>query len=50
MASEETVNKTDHAQVEDESEVEEVVEEVIIPRSPKMDTAGKPIGRLFEKK
>ncbi len=31
---------------EEELEQEEVVEEAIIPRSPKMDTHGKPIGRL----
>ncbi len=47
MAFEESVNKTEPAQMEEESEIEEVVEEVIIPRSPKMDTAGKPIGKLF---
>ena len=35
------------AQVEEE---EEVVEEAIIPRSPKMDTDGKPIGRLLGKR
>ncbi|XP_046648825.1 titin-like isoform X2 [Daphnia pulicaria] len=43
VASEESICKTEPAQVEEESEMEEVVEEVIIPRSPKMDTAGKPI-------
>jgi hypothetical protein len=47
VAFEESVNKTEPAQMEEESEIEEVVEEVIIPRSPKMDTAGKPIGKLF---
>ncbi len=50
VASEESICKTEPAQLEEESEIEEeVVEEVIIPRSPKMDTAGKPIGRLFER-
>lgn len=34
------------AEEEEELEQEEVVEEAIIPRSPKMDTHGKPIGRL----
>ncbi|XP_046439195.1 titin-like isoform X2 [Daphnia pulex] len=47
VASEESICKTEPAQVEEESEMEEVVEEVIIPRSPKMDTAGKPIGQWY---
>ena len=47
VAFEESVDKTEPSQVEEESDIEEVVEEVIIPRSPKMDTAGKPIGKLF---
>jgi hypothetical protein len=50
VASEESICKTEPAQVEEESEMEEVVEEVIIPRSPKMDTAGKPIGRPLKKR
>ena len=47
VAFEESVDKTEPSQVEEESDIEEVVKEVIIPRSPKMDTAGKPIGKLF---
>lgn len=41
VVAEESVNKSEPAQ--EESVVEEIVEEVIIPRSPKMDTEGKPI-------
>lgn len=45
VVAEESVNKSEPAQ--EESVVEEIVEEVIIPRSPKMDTEGKPIGKRF---
>ncbi|XP_057374109.1 titin-like [Daphnia carinata] len=45
VIAEESVSKCEPAQ--EESIVEEIVEEVIIPRSPKMDTDGKPIGQWY---
>lgn len=45
VVAEQSVNKSEP--VPEESVLEEIAEEVIIPRCPKMDTEGKPIGTRF---
>ena len=48
----EPIAEHDHKEAAPDAQVEEVevVEETIIPRNPKMDTDGKPIGRLRGKR